>query len=51
MTMKVYYDAEEDVLYLAKSGQEEKVIEISPGLSLEMDAAGESLGVEILAGC
>ena len=48
MTLKVYYDAEIDVLYLAKPGLEQEVREISPGLNLELDAQGELIGVEIL---
>jgi uncharacterized protein YuzE len=48
MNLKVYYDAEVDVLYLAREGQEEEVVEVYPGLNLEMGAGGELLGVEIL---
>jgi hypothetical protein len=48
MTLKVHYDSEFDVLYLAREGQEEQVVEVSPGLNLELDAAGDLIGVEIL---
>ena len=48
MNLKVHYDAEVDVLYLAREGQEEAVVEIYPGLNLEMGAGGELIGVEIL---
>jgi len=34
MILKVYYDAEVDVLYLAREGQEEEVVEVYPGLNL-----------------
>ena len=34
MNLKVYYDAEVDVLYLAREGQEEEVVEVYPGLNL-----------------
>ncbi len=48
MSLKVNYDSQVDVLYLAREGQEEKVVEIYPGVNLEMDANGELIGVEIL---
>jgi uncharacterized protein YuzE len=48
MNLKVHYDAEVDVLYLAREGQEEEVVEAYPGLNLELDANGELIGVEIL---
>jgi len=48
MNLKVHYDSEMDILYLAREGQEENVVEVSPGLNLEFDASGELLGVEIL---
>jgi uncharacterized protein YuzE len=48
MSMKVHYDTEVDVLYLARPGQEEEVVEVYPGLNLEPDANGELVGVEIL---
>jgi uncharacterized protein YuzE len=43
----VSYDEKEDILYLAKEGQEEDVVEIAPGINAEMDAGGNLLGVEI----
>ena len=48
MSLKVHYDSEIDVLYLAREGQEEEVVEVSPGLNLELDASGELIGVELL---
>ncbi len=48
MNLKVYYDSEMDVLYLARPGQEEEVVEVYPGLNLEYDASGELIGIEIL---
>jgi uncharacterized protein YuzE len=48
MSLKVHYDAEVDVLYLAREGQEEEVVEVYPGLNLELDASGELIGVELL---
>jgi len=48
MSLKVKYETQVDVLYLAKEGQEEKVVEIYPGVNLEMDADGELIGMEIL---
>ena len=43
-----YYDQEEDILYLARKGEEEEVIELAPGVNLELDAKGELIGVELL---
>jgi uncharacterized protein YuzE len=48
MKLQVYYDRELDILYFAQKGQEEEVVEISPGINLELGANGELLGVEIL---
>ena len=48
MSLKVRYDPEVDVLYLARTGQEEEVVEVYPGLNLELNASGELIGVEIL---
>ena len=45
---KVSYDQETDVLYIAREGEEAAVIEISPGINLEMDGDGKVIGVEIL---
>jgi len=44
---KVFYDEEEDILYLAKEGQESEVVEISPGINMELDSNGNLIGVEV----
>ena len=44
---KVYYDEGEDILYLAKEGQEAEVVEISPGANIELDINGNLIGVEV----
>ena len=44
---KVFYDEKEDILYLARKGQEEEVIELSPGVNIELDAGGNFIGVEV----
>ena len=44
---KVTYDEKEDILYLAKEGKEEEVVELSPGVNIELDAAGSLIGVEL----
>jgi uncharacterized protein YuzE len=44
---KVFYDEKEDILYLAKEGQEEEVVELAPGVNVELDASGELIGVEL----
>jgi len=43
----IHYDEKEDILYLARKGQEEEVVEISPGVNVELDASGKLIGVEI----
>ncbi len=48
MSMKVSYDPEADVLYLAREGQLALVEEVYPGINLELDDRGELLGIEIL---
>ncbi len=44
---KVFYDEKEDVLYLAKEGEEAEVVEISPGINMELDCDGNLIGVEL----
>ena len=44
---KVFYDEEDDILYLAKEGQEAEVVEISPGVNMELDSKGNLIGVEL----
>jgi uncharacterized protein YuzE len=44
---KVFYDDEEDILYLAKEGQEVEVVELSPGVNMELDSNGNLIGVEV----
>lgn len=46
---KIYYDKKTDVLWLnVKSGAEEELREITPGVSMELDKKGDLLGIEIL---
>jgi uncharacterized protein YuzE len=45
---KIFYDEKEDILYLAKEGQEEEVIELAPGINVELDNGGQLIGVELL---
>lgn len=44
---KVFYDEKEDILYLAKEGEEEETVEISPSVNIELDASGKLIGVEV----
>ena len=44
---KVFYDEEEDILYLAKEGKEAEVVEISPGVNMKLDDNGKLIGVEL----
>lgn len=48
MSFKVLYDQVQDILYLAREGQEAEAVEVGPGITLELDAEGGLLGVEIL---
>jgi uncharacterized protein YuzE len=45
--LKVYYDDKEDILYLAKAGQEQEVVELYPGVNIELDESGKLIGIEI----
>lgn len=46
---KIYYDRKSDALWLLiKSGEEEEVKEVAPGVSVELGKNGELLGIEIL---
>lgn len=46
---KIYYDKKSDALWLLiKSGLEEEVREVSPGVNVELGKNGEILGIEIL---
>ena len=44
---KVFYDDEEDILFLGKEGEEAEVVEISPGVNIELDSSGNLIGVEV----
>ena len=44
---KVFYDQKEDILYLGKKGQEEEIVELAPGVNVELDGSGELIGVEL----
>jgi len=44
---KIFYDEEEDILYLAKEGEEKEVVELSPGVNVELDDSGKLIGVEV----
>jgi len=43
---KIYYDEAEDILYLAKEGEEKEIVELSPGVNIELDSSGRLIGVE-----
>ena len=45
--LKVHYDEEEDILWLAKPGIEEEFRELGDWINIELDADGEPLGIEI----
>jgi len=45
----VNYDSQSDVLYIVtRKGAEESVMEIAPGVNVELDEKGEIIGIEIL---
>ena len=45
----VRYDSKADALYiLTRKGQEEEVIEMVPGVNLELNEQGGVIGIEIL---
>ncbi|MGA7874678.1 MAG: DUF2283 domain-containing protein [Desulfoferrobacter sp.] len=44
----VFYDEQADILYLGKSGQEEEVVELAPGVNVELDERGKMIGLELL---
>jgi uncharacterized protein YuzE len=47
--MKIEFDPVADALYIdLQSGEVEKTTEISPGIMLDFDAAGNVLGLEML---
>jgi len=46
--LKIFYDEEKDILYMAKEGQEEEFIEIQPGINVELDKDKQVIGIEIL---
>jgi uncharacterized protein YuzE len=45
--LKVFYDEEQDILYIAKEGQEEEFVEVQPGINIELDGNRQVVGVEI----
>jgi uncharacterized protein YuzE len=46
--LRVFYDEEEDVLYIAKEGEEEEFVEVQPGINIELDGDRQVIGVEII---
>jgi len=45
----VNYDPSTDALYIvAREGEEEEFVEISPGINVELDSEGRVIGIEIL---
>lgn len=45
----INYDQKSDALYIGvKKGVEEEFIEISPGISVELNKKGQVIGIEIL---
>ena len=47
MNLKLRYDAEFDLLHWGQAGIEDSAVEVYPGVTLELDAAGAVIGVEV----
>ncbi|MCL0065227.1 DUF2283 domain-containing protein [Dehalococcoidia bacterium] len=46
--LKPFYDEENDILYLAREGEESEFVEIQPGVALEFDETRQIIGIEIM---
>jgi uncharacterized protein YuzE len=46
---KVHYDEAEDILHLGREGQENEVVELSPGVNIELDDKGKLIGIRYLS--
>ena len=46
--LKTFYDEENDILYLAREGEENKFVEIQPCVNLEFDKNRQIIGIEIM---
>lgn len=46
--LKPFYDESEDILYLAREGEENEFIEIQAGVNLELDENRQIIGIEIM---
>jgi len=44
---KVHYDEVEDILHLGREGQENEVVELAPGVNIELDDSGKLIGIEL----
>ena len=44
---KVHYDEVQDILHLGREGQENEVLELSPGVNIELDDKGKLIGIEL----
>jgi uncharacterized protein YuzE len=42
---KVFYDEEQDVLYLGKEAREREAVELAPGVRVELDKSGGLLAL------
>ena len=49
MSLKVSYDAEYDLFYLGEDGFSAEVVEIYPGVNLDLDSNDALVGVEVWA--
>jgi len=45
-SFKIFYDEGQDILYIGIEGEEEEVIELYPGINIELDSSGKIIGIE-----
>jgi uncharacterized protein YuzE len=45
-SFRIFYDEEQDILYFGVEGEEEEVIELYPGINIELDSSGKIIGIE-----
>lgn len=46
--LKAFYDEKEDIVYLAREGEETEFVEVQPGVNLEFDEEHQIIGIEIM---
>jgi len=44
----VFYDEENDIIYIARQGDEEEFVEVQPGINIELNKERQIIGIEIM---